>query len=44
MRWTAGAHIVFGMDFEEVDGATAFENCVGVLRLQSHSGADRAER
>ena len=40
VRRSARAHVVFGVNFEEVDRARAFENVAGVLRLQSRSGAD----
>ncbi len=40
VRRSAGAHVVFSVDFKEVDRPRAFENVARVLRLQSGSGAD----
>ncbi len=38
MRRAAGAHVVLGMDFEEIDRARIAENVQRVLRLQTHPG------
>jgi hypothetical protein len=44
MRRAAGAHVVLGVDLEEIDPARAAEDVVGVLVLQAGAGGNRAQR
>jgi hypothetical protein len=39
MRWTARAHIVFGVDFDEADRLLAGQDLVEMLRLEAYSRA-----